>query len=356
MTSLLNEPDVVFDALTVGGGKHHITEFISGFEIPRVEKLPPLRLTLWDTFGVDDTNWPEDSFRDFLKGYLKVYSIADPVEIPRTIYGLLHKIIFAPSPLDRMHQINFFMKSSTLKNGNDSIKLISLRKAAGKEGFNPFLFITFEGNMTDEERTTVKNERVPKEFGQSIYFAPFSLMRNPKTDREALEIIRLIQISSENQLSKIYPVPNGFERMKELLLFISFTTILSVLGLYVLNKILNFFFDSEPKRQRIVPPVLVQAQDEDHDPHSPIIGEPPSHRNSPNNQRAHQDEPSQKIVENPNANYRYNNSNELEINNRRLSDSVSDEEHETLDKYEHINELDYPKMDPPPLYSSKIEK
>jgi len=294
-------------------------------------------------------NWPEDSFREFLKGSLKTYSIYDPLIIPKNLYMILYGMFFPPTPYERIHQINFFMKLSTAKNVEDLKKISSLRGSAGKEGFNPYLFITFDENLSAEDLEQLKMNVIPKEFPRSsIFVAPYNITRNPKTDREALEIIRHIQISAENQLAKIYPLPTGSERLKEALLFHAYIAINAYIFWMIYKKVAGTILSQKPQAPRqSQSPIQVPIIQEDSNIVPNARESPsPSPARSPNTNSNRNPE---KLTKNPNANYK---KDDLPALNSEVFDSVSDDE-----KDEGQDPKQIFTTESPPLYtSSTIEE
>jgi len=169
-----------------------------------------LKMTLWDTFGLTEDNWPEYKFRSFLHGKVKNYSIYDQVEeiTNQLHFGSISNQVNVNID-DRIHTVLLFMSSDIFHNTVLMNRMVGTLNIAINEGYNPLLMITGASEFSIEDKEKLV-QMIKAHFDieqRQIIFPPYygnSTKRQFKIDMESLYILDRIKQSAESFLEGVH--------------------------------------------------------------------------------------------------------------------------------------------------------
>ena len=203
LTSLL--PDYC-EAANIGGSTSHVTRNIRCFPIPdNVEKLGNCRINLWDTWGVDESNYRYEFLSDILQG-----KIPDGFEMMLANHG--NNVVTPSPPMStvhrRIHGVFMFVPIGVLEDNPMCQRIRNLIEEINKMEINTDIVITRADTIINPQihKTQISVQfDIPENRVHLVSNYTKDTEKNFLIDKVTLEILNIMVAKCEKYIKSTLP-------------------------------------------------------------------------------------------------------------------------------------------------------
>ena len=205
LTSLL--PDYC-EVAAVGGNEHHVTKNIRCFPISRnVQGLGNCCINLWDTWGVDDTNYRHEFLSEILKG-----NVPAGFQMKESTNGRNLPAAMGSSLTRRIHAVFLFVPIGILEDNAMCQKMSSLLEEILDAEINADFIITRADTISNPHALKLQIANKFKIAENRLHLVSNYINSNQKNfliDKVALNIFNDTVSKGENYIKSLVPEGTG---------------------------------------------------------------------------------------------------------------------------------------------------